>query len=99
VAWTAERLGAAPRTVLFADVERPVHTAVVRWADRAFAAVVMKASATQNEPDESIGGINRFFGVAYKAREKAKQLKATNRRAYYVGKWVLMGGLLLTLFW
>ena len=88
-----------PRIILFADVERPVHTAVVRWANRAFAAVVMKASATQNEPDESIGGINRFFGVAYKAREKAKRLKATNRRAYYTGKWVLMGGLLLTLFW
>ena len=88
-----------PRIILFADVERPVHTAVMRWANRAFAAVVMKASATQNEPDESIGGINRFFGAADKAREKAEHLKAMNRRACGVGKWVLIDGLLLKLFW
>lgn len=88
-----------PRIILFADVERPVYTPVVRWLNQVFAAIVMKASATQNEQGEQVGGINKFFGVAYKAREKAKQLKATNRTAYYVGKWVLIGGLLLAIFY
>lgn len=87
-----------PRIILFADVERPVHTAVVRWLNKVFAAIVMRASATQNEQGEQVGGINRFFGVAYKAREQAKRLKAKNRAAYYVGKWVLIGGLLLAIF-
>lgn len=88
-----------PRIILFADVERPVHTSVMRWLNKVFAAIVMKASATQNEQGEQVGGINKFFGVAYKAREKAKQFKATNRTGYYVGKWVLIGGLLLAIFY
>ena len=88
-----------PRIILFADVERPVHTPVVRWINKLFAAIVMKASATQNEQGEQVGGINKFFGVAYQLREKAKQFKATNRTGYYVGKWVLIIGLLLALFW
>ncbi len=87
-----------PRIILFADVERPVYTRFVRWLNKVFAAIVMKASATQNEQGEQVGGINQFFGVAYKARERAKRLKATNRTAYYVGKWVLIGGLLLAIF-
>ncbi|OGA84711.1 MAG: aspartyl beta-hydroxylase [Burkholderiales bacterium RIFCSPHIGHO2_01_FULL_63_240] len=88
-----------PRIILFADVERPVHTPVVRWINKLFAAIVMKASATQNEQGEQVGGINKFFGVAYQMRERAKQFKATNRTGYYVGKWVLIIGLLLALFW
>ena len=47
------------------------------------------------EHGEQVGGINKFFGVAYQLREKAKQFKATNRTGYYVGKWVLIIGLLL----
>ena len=35
-----------PRIILFADVERPVYTPVVRWINKVFAAIVMKASAT-----------------------------------------------------
>ena len=31
--------------------------------------------------------------------EKAKQFKATNRTGCYVGKWVLIIGLLLAIFW
>lgn len=88
-----------PRIILFADVERPVYTPVVRWLNKVFAAIVMKASATQNEQGEHIGGINKFFSVAYQARERAKRLKASNRAAYYAGKWVLIGGLLVALFW
>lgn len=89
----------SPRIILFADVERPVHTRLVRWLNRVFAAIVMRASATENEQGEHIGGINRFFSVAYGLRERAKRLKARNRSAYYVGKWLLIGGLLLALFW
>ena len=48
-----------PRIILFADVERPVYTPVVRWINKLFAAIVMKASATQNEQGEQVGGINQ----------------------------------------
>ena len=87
-----------PRIILFADVERPVYTPVVRWINRLFARVVMTASATQNVEGERIGGLNKFFSHAYGLRVKAKAFKQKNRTAYYVGKWVLIGGLLAWLF-
>ena len=46
--------------------------AVNRW----FANNVLAASASPNEAGDKTGGINRFFDVAYKARLKAKELKA-----------------------
>jgi len=59
----------------------------------------MAASAAPNEAGERVGGINRFFQVAYKARLQAKKLKATHRRLYYVSKWVaILGGLYLIFF-
>ncbi|MGE5452282.1 MAG: aspartyl/asparaginyl beta-hydroxylase domain-containing protein [Acidobacteriota bacterium] len=94
----AENATQHPRIILFADVERPVYTPIVRWINHLFARVVMTASATQNVEGERIGALNRFFGYAYGLRVKAKALKQTNRTAYYIGKWVLIGGLLAWLF-
>lgn len=87
------------RVILFCDVERPVWTPVMTWLNRAFARVVMRAAASQNQEGEPIGGLNKFFFYAYRVRAKAKTLKSTHRRFYYVSKWVLIVGLLLALFW
>ena len=95
----AENTTDKPRIIFFADIERPVYTSLVRWINHAFAAFVMRASATQNEDGEHIGGLNRFFKYAYRVREKGKALKARNRSAYYISKWVLIIGLLLLIFY
>ncbi|TBO31097.1 aspartyl/asparaginyl beta-hydroxylase domain-containing protein [Aquabacterium lacunae] len=95
----AENTTQHPRIILFADIERPVYTPVVRWINRIFSTLVMKASATENEPGEKIGALNKAFGHFYKLRQKAKDFKATNRTGYYVGKWVLIIGLLLAIFY
>ena len=58
----------------------------------------MAASASQNEVGERIGGINRFFQVAYRARLKAKELKHASRRLYYVLKWMLISSLIYLVF-
>ena len=58
----------------------------------------MAASASQNEIGERIGGLNRFYQVAYHARLKAKELKASNRRLYYALKWLLIFGLIYAIF-
>ena len=94
----AENTTDHPRIILFADIERPVHTSVVRWLNRVFATLVMTASATQNVEGEPIGGLNKFFYHAYQVRLKGKALKETNRTAYYVGKWALIGLLVWALF-
>ena len=43
----------------------------------------------QRRAGERIGGINKFFQVASRARLQAKELKKSNRRLYYLSKWVL----------
>jgi beta-hydroxylase len=86
------------RVILFCDIERPIHGRPLAALNRWFASHVMAASASQNETGEHIGGINRFFAVAYKARLKAKQLKASNRRLYYLSKWVAIFGLIFLIF-
>lgn len=88
-----------PRIILFADIERPVYTPVVRWINRLFARVVMAASATQNVEGEPVGALNKFFYYAYQVRLQGKALKAKSRLAYYVLKWALIGGLLWALFY
>ncbi len=89
----------AQRVVLFCDVERPLWGAPVRWINRLFARYVMASAASANAEGEDIGGLNRFFKLFYALRARAKQLKASHRRTYYVGKWAAILGLLWLLFW
>jgi len=87
------------RVVLFCDVERPLHTAPVRWFNRFFATHVMAAASSQNEAsDQPVGAINKLFFYAYQLRLKAKALKASHRSVYYAGKWLLIGGAFWWLF-
>jgi len=86
------------RVILFCDVERPLRGRLLAAVNRWFASHVMAASASQNEVGERIGGINKFFQVAYRARLKAKALKKSNRRLYYLSKWVAIFGLIYLIF-
>jgi beta-hydroxylase len=86
------------RVILFCDVERPMRSPVLAAINRWFADHVMAASASQNELGERIGGINKFFQVAYQARLQAKKLKASHRRLYYLSKWVAILGVLYLIF-
>lgn len=86
------------RVILFCDVERPLHFAPMRWLNRAFAKLVMTASATQNVAGEPVGALNKAFYYLYQLRLKAKALKNSHRRVYYAGKWLLIGGLVYLLF-
>ena len=87
------------RVILFCDVERPLWTAPLRWFNRFFAKHVMAAASSQNTETEAVGGINKLFHHVYQLRLKAKALKASNRKVYYLGKWALIALLLWALFW
>jgi len=94
----AENTTDQPRVILFCDFERPLYGRLLSRMNRWFADNIMAASASQNEVGEHIGGINRFFQVAYKGRLATKKLKATNRRLYYLSKWVTIFGLIYLIF-
>jgi beta-hydroxylase len=94
----AENTTDQTRVILFCDIERPLHGRPLAALNRWFANHVMAASASQNEVGERIGGINKFFQVAYRARLRAKELKKSNRRLYYLSKWVVIVGLVYLIF-
>ena len=87
------------RVILFCDIERPLHGRLLAAINRWFANNIMAASAAPNEVGEHVGGINRFFQVAYKLRLQTKKLKLHHRNVYYTSKWVaILGGLYLIFF-
>jgi beta-hydroxylase len=94
----AENTTEHQRIILFCDVERPLHGRLLTWFNRGFAAIVMKASATQNVEGEPVGALNKFFHYAYQVRLVGKKLKQQSKAAYYVVKWALIGGLLYWIF-
>jgi beta-hydroxylase len=87
------------RIVLFCDIERPVYTKVVQAFNRWFGRHVMSAAASKNVDSEEVGFVNVLFSYVYHLRSKAKELKAKQRSVYYIGKWVLILGILWLLFW
>lgn len=87
------------RIVLFCDIERPLHTKIMRAFNRWFGLQIMSAAASKNVEDESVGFVNILFSYFYRLRMQTKKLKASHRGTYYVGKWILILGILWLLFW
>jgi beta-hydroxylase len=87
------------RIVLFCDVERPVHTKLVQLFNHCFGRYVMSAASSQNVEGEKVGFVNILFKYFYHLRAQAKKLKAKHRSVYYIGKWVLILGILWAIFW
>jgi beta-hydroxylase len=59
----------------------------------------MATASSQNVEGESVGWLNRFFGMAYQIRVLGKKLKASSRTLYYIAKWVAIGAALWLIFW
>ena len=86
------------RIVLFADISRPLRYA---WADKINQWVsnyLVKFSAAKNEASESVGFLDRVFGVLYYGRLAGKKLKLINRKLYYVVKYLLFAFLIWAIF-
>ncbi len=58
----------------------------------------MTAASSPNTEGDKTGGINKAFRYLYQVRLRAKALKKTNRKLYYVLKWLILGGLLAWIF-
>jgi beta-hydroxylase len=86
------------RVILFCDIERPLSNPLVRAINRNLGRRMIKAAATQNVPGEHVGVLNRIFEYVYQIRVLGMRIKAWNRTAYYVLKWLLIGGIAYTVF-
>ena len=89
----------AYRIILFCDVTRPLRTPLVRGLNRFVARHMAKSTATQNVETEKVGVLNRVSGLVYRLKDFFIWVKErTNRRLYYLAKYVLLLGLLYFLF-
>lgn len=70
------------RVILFCDVERPLHTPVMRGVNRLVSRVLGRATATQNVATERVGSVNRMYAFAYRVGEAKKRFKRANPRVY-----------------
>jgi beta-hydroxylase len=87
------------RLILFCDVERPLRSRIMAALNRWVSRHVISGSRTRNVEGEPVGFINRVFGPLYRFRLLGKRVKEKNRTAYYLLKWLLLGGLLFALFY
>jgi beta-hydroxylase len=86
------------RLILFCDVERPLHTRVMRAINRFISNTVVRAGSTQNVPTERIGLLNRIYAAAgvvtTPINETLRRLKRKNRRLFTIGKYAVILGVL-----
>jgi beta-hydroxylase len=87
------------RIILFCDVERPLHTPVMRAINRLVSRFFVGAGAAQNLPDDPVGAINRFYsGVVHPIGSRidavSRRLKQKNRTAFRALKYGLILGVL-----
>jgi len=92
----AENQTDVQRVILFCDVERPLTNRFIRGINNWIGRPLVRAAATQNLPGEKVGVLNKLFGYVYRIRLVAKRIKAWNKTAYYVLKWLLLG---LLVYW
>jgi beta-hydroxylase len=85
----AENSTDAMRIILFCDIERPLHTSVMRALNRTVAHIVGRATAVRNMRGEPLGVMNRLFFVAHCAGELRRRIKRANKTMYQTLKWVL----------
>lgn len=78
------------RIILFCDVERPLHTPVMRSINRFICNTLIRAAATQNVPTENVGLLNRLYAamgaVTRPIGDLLDKLKRKNRKAFRLGK-------------
>lgn len=86
------------RLILFCDVTRPIRNPIVRAINRFMIDHIVKITATQNTDTEKVGALNRISSGIYRLKNFFQSVKKWNRRVYYVGKYVLMGGIVFLIF-
>lgn len=94
----AENKSGEDRLILFCDIERPMTS---RWAQQVnyfFGRYLVAAAAAPNNSNDKTGGINKIFKYVYQIRIVGKKLKACNKTAYYLIKWILFTAIAITIW-
>jgi beta-hydroxylase len=89
------------RIIFFCDVERPLHTPIMRGINRFISNTLIRAAATQNVPTENVGLLNRLYSMASAITTPCNnfldRFKHKNRSAFKIGKYIAVAALLYLL--
>jgi beta-hydroxylase len=98
----AENTTDQTRIILFCDVERPLRNRVAGAMNRWVSRRIVKETATENEPGERIGVVNKVFGSVYHLRLLGKRMKTWNKNLYYAVKYsvvaLILGAIVASAF-
>ena len=86
------------RIILFCDIHRPLTPRIADRINRFVSDTIIKASATQNIPSESVGVLNKLFSRFYKLKRYSKAFKHWNKPLYKTTKYLSYFGLVYFLF-
>ncbi|MEZ5989598.1 MAG: aspartyl/asparaginyl beta-hydroxylase domain-containing protein [Planctomycetota bacterium] len=86
-----------PRLILFCDVERPIAFPPFRWLNRFVCRHLLRATSSNNLPEERLGVVNRLAAGVHWVKEASLRLKKANRRLYYALKYALFAVVLYLL--
>jgi beta-hydroxylase len=78
------------RVILFCDVERPLHTPIMRGINRFISSTLVRAASTQNVPTERVGFLNRVYSLTALGGDVVRRIKRKNRAAFKAGKYALV---------
>ncbi|MBS7457525.1 aspartyl/asparaginyl beta-hydroxylase domain-containing protein [Coralloluteibacterium stylophorae] len=96
----AENRSDRTRVILFCDIERPLHTPLLRGFNRLVSTVMGRATSTGNagQQGERVGLINRLYGLAHHVGVWRKGFKKRNPRLYRYGRVVLVLAVVAAVF-
>lgn len=86
------------RIILFCDVARPLHTALMRGLNGWVGDHLVSQTASSNRAGERTGALNRVAPLAWAAKRRRKRFKREHRYLYHGLKLTVLAGLAYLLF-
>jgi beta-hydroxylase len=78
------------RVILFADIERPLHTRAMTAINKRVSAFMGRITASPNEESDSTGIINRLYALNHSASQRGKSWKKRHPRSFRLTKYILI---------
>jgi beta-hydroxylase len=97
---TAENRTPTTRIILLCDIERPLRNGFVRWLNNVVGHGLVRAGAAPNQVGDRQGILSTVAEYFHTLQMYARRVKDWNYPTYYVGKKILLIGVLyLIFFW
>jgi len=97
---TAENRTPTTRIILLCDIERPLTNRFVRWLNHYVGHGLVRAGAAPNQVGDKQGVLSTLAEYFHKVQQLGRRVKDWNYPTYYIGKKILLLGLLyLIFFW